>query len=160
MSCPFYWWNYDYACRKSGKDVSEDIYYKYCRNYSYDECPVYRQESPSDSRCYLTTACIRARNLPDDCRELTAFRHFRDEYVKKQPDGNQDIAHYYAVAPKIVEKISQQRNSCELYNRIYENLIVPCVAFMETGEFENAYSMYKNYTSQLEKQYISDDMTV
>ena len=36
MSCPFYWYNHHYACRKSGKDVNEDTYYKYCRNY--DRC--------------------------------------------------------------------------------------------------------------------------
>lgn len=25
MSCPYYWYNYHYACRKTGKDVNEDI---------------------------------------------------------------------------------------------------------------------------------------
>ena len=39
MSCPYYWWNHNYACRKSKKDVDEDTYYKYCRNYDYDDCP-------------------------------------------------------------------------------------------------------------------------
>ena len=40
MSCPFYWYNHHYACRKSGKDVNEDTYWrKYCRNYDYDDCP-------------------------------------------------------------------------------------------------------------------------
>ena len=29
MSCPYCWYNYHYACRKSGKDVNEDIYNKY-----------------------------------------------------------------------------------------------------------------------------------
>ena len=43
MSCPFYWYNHHYACRKSGKDVNEDTYYKYCRNYDYDDCPIYKQ---------------------------------------------------------------------------------------------------------------------
>lgn len=42
MSCPFYWYNRHYACRKSGKDVNEDTYDKYCRNYDYDDCPIYK----------------------------------------------------------------------------------------------------------------------
>ena len=29
MSCPYYWWNNHYACRKSGKDVNEDAYSRY-----------------------------------------------------------------------------------------------------------------------------------
>ncbi len=29
MSCPYYWWNHNYACRKTNKDVNEDVYYKY-----------------------------------------------------------------------------------------------------------------------------------
>lgn len=27
MSCPFYWYNHHYACRKTGQDVNEDTYY-------------------------------------------------------------------------------------------------------------------------------------
>lgn len=26
MSCPYYWYNNHYACRKTEKDVNEDIY--------------------------------------------------------------------------------------------------------------------------------------
>ena len=26
MSCPHYWWNNHYACRKSGKDVNDIVY--------------------------------------------------------------------------------------------------------------------------------------
>ena len=26
MSCPYYWWNNHYACRKSGKDVNDIVY--------------------------------------------------------------------------------------------------------------------------------------
>ena len=71
MSCPFYWYNHHYACRKSGKDVNEDTYYKYCRNYDYDDCPIYKGNDSGG--CFLTSACTEARGLPDDCRELTAF---------------------------------------------------------------------------------------
>lgn len=40
MSCKFYWWNNHYACRKSGNDVDEDTYAKYCKNYDYEDCPI------------------------------------------------------------------------------------------------------------------------
>lgn len=47
MSCPFYWYNHHYACRKSGKDVNEDTYYKYCRNYDYETAPSTRATTPA-----------------------------------------------------------------------------------------------------------------
>lgn len=154
MSCPFYWWNHDYACRKSGKDVNEDIYYKYCRNYNYDSCPIYKQELPSDSSCYLTTACIRARQLPDDCRELTTLRHFRDTYVKSLPDGEAVVRHYYAVAPKIVAAIQATPAAQAVFCAIYEQLILPCVEQIGRGEYAAAYERYKNATLALERRYL------
>lgn len=72
MSCPFYWYNHHYACRKTGQDVNEDTYYKYCRNYDYDDCPIYKGNDSGG--CFLTSACTEARGLPDDCHELTVLR--------------------------------------------------------------------------------------
>ena len=103
MSCPFYWYNHHYACRKSGKDVNEDTYDKYCRNYDYDDCPIYKGNDSGG--CFLTSACTEARGLPDDCHELTVLRSFRDGYLRSQPEGEAEIAEYYAVAPKIVDAI-------------------------------------------------------
>ena len=100
MSCPYYWYDNHYACRKSGKDVSEDIYYKYCRNYDYDDCPIYKGQETSG--CFLTSACVEAKGLPDDCRELTVLRNFRDTYLKASADGQRDVCEYYHVAPMIV----------------------------------------------------------
>ena len=85
MSCPFYWYNHHYACRKTGQDVNEDTYYKYCRNYDYDDCPIYKGNDSGG--CFLTSACTEARGLPDDCHELTVLRSFRDGYLRSQPEG-------------------------------------------------------------------------
>ena len=84
MSCPFYWYNHHYACRKTGQDVNEDTYYKYCRNYDYDDCPIYKGNDSGG--CFLTSACTEARGLPDDCHELTVLRAFRDGYLRSQPE--------------------------------------------------------------------------
>lgn len=42
MSCPYYYFDHDYCCRKTGERVNEDIYYKYCKRYDYDDCPIYK----------------------------------------------------------------------------------------------------------------------
>ena len=45
--------------------------------------------------CYLTTACVVAKNLPDDCEELTALRNFRDTYLRNHENGEEDILHRF-----------------------------------------------------------------
>ena len=149
MSCPYYWWNNHFACRKSGKDVSEDIYYKYCRNYDYCDCPIFKQQNPSDSRCYLSTACIRAKHLTDDCDELNTLREFRDTYLLNFEEGKKDVSHYYNIAPKIVFAIDSNENAKMLYCDIYDNLIVPCVELINNREYNEAHILYKNYTLAL-----------
>ena len=147
MSCRFYWWNNHYACRKSEKDVDEDTYYRYCRDYNYDECPIYKGDSSGG--CFLTSACAEARGLPDDCHELTVLRSFRDGYLRSQPEGEAEIAEYYAVAPKIVEAIRRKANCVELFDAIYRELVEPCVAMIERGENVGAHTLYRTYVLQL-----------
>ena len=154
MSCPFYWWNNHYACRKSGKDVSDDIYYKYCRNYGYADCPIYKQENPSDSTCFLSTACIRAKHLPDDCTELMTLRKFRDTYLQSFEEGRGDIQDYYQIAPSIVRAIDAHPNAERIYAGIYDNLIIPCLKLIAEGNFKEAHQLYKSTTFALEKEFV------
>ncbi len=155
MSCPFYWWNNHYACRKSGKDVSEDTYYKYCRNYEYGDCPVYKQQNSADSRCYLTTACTRAKGLQDNCIELTTLRFFRDVYLIGIDTGKHDIAHYYQMAPKIVSAIEKRSDALFIWEQLYDRLIVPCVNMITMGNHEEAYYLYKKVSIYLEELLIN-----
>ncbi len=48
MACPYYSFKDDahfggeYYCTKCQDYTNDDLYYAYCKNYSYDECPLYR----------------------------------------------------------------------------------------------------------------------
>lgn len=152
MSCPYYWYNYHYTCRKSEKDVNEDIYDKYCSTYNYDDCPIYKGNDTSG--CFLTSACVEAKGLPDDCRELTVLRAFRDNYLKSRPDGEGLICGYYHCAPTIVEKIKASHNCTAVFDRIYEELVLPCVKMIDTGDNEGALELYRGYTLQLKAEYL------
>lgn len=154
MSCPFYWYNHHYACRKSGKDVNEDTYDKYCRNYDYDDCPIYKGNDSGG--CFLTSACTEARGLPDDCHELTVLRSFRDGYLRSQPEGDAEIEKYYAVAPKIVDAIRSKADAVEAFDAIYRELVEPCVAMIERGENVEAHALYRSYVLRLKKHYIEN----
>lgn len=152
MSCPFYWWNHHYACRKTGKDVNEDIYYKYCRNYDYSDCPIYKGQETSG--CFLTSACVEAKGLPDDCYELTLLRQFREGYLQALPTGKDEIAEYYFVAPQIVAAIKQREDSISIFELIYEKLVKPCVDLIERGENEKAHELYRATVLDLCAQYL------
>lgn len=158
MSCPFYklessgWFSSDYYCIKQEKAVDSDTYYKYCRNYDYKDCPIYKHQSSSGG-CFLTSACTAARGLPDDCHELTVLRNFRDNWLKQQPDGVTLITHYYEVAPKIVEAIDKLDNRLEIWDGVYRELVTPCVEMIEDGRYQEALELYRRTTEELRGMY-------
>ena len=104
----------------------------------------------SDSRCYLTSACMRffREKFDDNCYELTVLRWFRDNYVSKE-----DISHYYRVAPIIVERINKEKNSNLIYDYIYDSVVYYCVTEIEKGNYEEAYKRYKDSVVALETYY-------
>ena len=157
--CNFYFYDGDYCCallKQRDRDyvVDSDWVHRYCWSYDHDECPYYRNQSDSSGGCYLTSGCIHTKNLPDDCYELSTLRKFRDTYIKNSPNGNNDIKDYYNAAPRIVDSINSQPDSDEIWKRIYDELIIPCVRLIETGEFQEAYDKYKTYTLMLKNTYL------
>lgn len=153
MSCPHYWYDNHYACRKTGKDVNEDTYYKYCRDYDYEDCPIYKGQDSSG--CFLTSACVEAKGLPDDCHELTVLRQFREGYLRSIPGGGKEIAEYYFLAPQIVSAIRNKEDRLSIFDGIYEKLVKPCVGLIERGENEAAHKLYRDTVMQLQAQYLA-----
>ncbi len=107
-----------------------------------------------DSGCYLTTACITAKGLPDDCEELTVLREYRDTYLIKREGGAKDIARYYKTAPEIVKSIDALPCSEQIWLDLYETLVRPCVERIKQGKTEEVYEKYKSITLELEQKYL------
>lgn len=101
--------------------------------------------------CFLTTACmkVQAGAFDDKCHELETLRWFRDHHVSQE-----DIEHYYRIAPAIVAQIDAQPNAVEVYSTIYREVISTCVQAIENQQFELAYSTYKNAVLKLEHNYL------
>lgn len=153
MSCSYYTFRQgDYYCAKKQDYVNSDVYYKYCRNYDYSACPIYKGDSSSG--CYLTSACVEAQGLADDCRELTVLRTFRDGWLRCREGGEADIAEYYRTAPAIVAAIRKRPNAGEVFDRIYRELVEPCVRLIDGGDREGAWRVYKAYTLNLREIYL------
>lgn len=109
---------------------------------------------PSSGGCFLTSACVEAKGLPDDCLELTTLRQFRESYLIRQPDGPAAIAHYYAVAPAIVQEINSQPNAKEVYGQLFNELVIPCVELIHEGKLAEALTMYRSTVTRLEREYL------
>lgn len=58
-------------------------------------------EDDSKEECFITTAVCKTFDKPDNCPELTAFRTFRDTYMKEDEALNNEVNNYYEIAPKI-----------------------------------------------------------
>ena len=99
--------------------------------------------------CCLTTACVAARGLPDTCIELQTLRAFRDGILTRRPGGQQEIARYYQIAPGIVAAINHREDAAKIWNRVYDELVEPCVRMIHEGKDEEAYRLYKAYTLSL-----------
>ena len=98
--------------------------------------------------CFLTTACVKYKGLPDDCKELTLLRKFRDEYMKKTEEGNALVEQYYEIAPGIVTKIDARADKAEIYEKIYKNILL-CVEKIEANEYEQTFKLYSDMVKEL-----------
>lgn len=105
------------------------------------------------SGCYLTTACVVSRGLPDDCEELQTLRAFRDSNLAMLPNGQEEIEQYYQMAPGIVATIDKQNDREEIRNQVYMDLVEPCVHMIHSQENESAHQLYKEYSLALSKKY-------
>ena len=155
--CAYYYYESGYCCalkreQEWSASIDHDTVKRYCWGYHYADCPRYKAKHSSGG-CYLTSACVEAKGLADDCRELTVLRNFRDTYMKSTDVGCEDICEYYHTAPTIVDKIKQLPNAMEIFERIYNELVVPCVALIDSDQNEEAYRQYKNYVKKMQEQY-------
>lgn len=119
----------------------------------YFSTPKQEGKSKDSSPCYLTTACVKARRLPDQCMELQTLRAFRDDVLAHRPGGLMEIEQYYQMAPDIVAQINQRKDAVEIWNRVYDELVSPCVQLIQESRNEEAFQLYKTYSLALGEQY-------
>lgn len=104
--------------------------------------------------CFLTTACVTHKGLPDDCEELTILRHFRDTYLINKLNGKDLIAMYYARAPYILANIHKRRKEEEemILESIY-GIVRECVDAILSGDNEFAFRTYCDMVVRLDSEY-------
>lgn len=105
--------------------------------------------------CFITTAVCRQAGKPDDCAELTAFRSFRDGYLRACPDGPALIDEYYRIAPCIVAHIELSEDPAAQYEAIRRDYLDPCFADIQAGRLAQCKHRYEAMVRNLETRYLS-----
>ena len=106
--------------------------------------------SSGSGGCFITTACVQAKGLPDNCRELTILRNFRDTYMNNLDNGSSEIKSYYNTAPTIVSKINSRLDKDEIWVNVYNRLSV-AISMIELNDLNGAYKYYKNLVTDLKE---------
>lgn len=126
------------------KKLKVDLPFKYIKNLS----------SNPDSTCFLTSACVFHKGLPDDCTELLVLRNLRETVMKPDPHFSQLIAEYSVIAPKMLINIDSAVNKDEILEIIYSNLVIPAVTLVEEGKNEEAISYYRDFVEEMKGLYL------
>lgn len=106
--------------------------------------------------CFITTAICEQEGKPDDCAELTAFRHFRDNWLVKQPDGPALVQEYYDTAPFIVMHINYCDDAPARYKELRENYLQPCYTALQEGRLDDCKQTYVTMVRDLQKRYLAN----
>ncbi len=116
---------------------------------------AYVREIKPSRCCFITTACVQSKGLPDDCDELTVLRDFRDNYLAQKENGPALIEIYYKNSPAIVEAIDDSQDPDEIYDELFK-VIKSCVRAIKDGDNEYAFNTYCDMVINLKRNYIPE----
>ncbi len=107
-------------------------------------------ECTSAEGCLITTACCEVLGLDDDCFELRTLRRYRDEVLSKMPDGALQIAHYYALAPSVLNRLRTMHPNPEgVLLSVYARFVLPAALAAWLGFNGLAYRLYSDMLKAL-----------
>ena len=108
----------------------------------------------SGGLCFISTACVVARGLPDNCLELRTLRNFRDTFVRGLPQGERIVQDYRTTAPRIVTAITARQDSVAVFNDLYTRLVERSVALVQSGKLREAFINYQGIVQELKETYL------
>lgn len=105
------------------------------------------------SSCFLTTACVEAMELADNCWELTSLRRFRDTFLTESMGGRQMISQYYQIAPMILQGIRSRPDSQAILRGIH-GPIHEIARWVCLDRKDDAVAMYRRLVLELMDRYL------
>lgn len=104
---------------------------------------LFNDDIPLLGGCFLTTACVDAMGMADDCWVLESARKFRDTFMAETTEKAKEILEYYEIAPKVVENINKRIDAKKIWKRFFWGDIVPFVEAIGQNELQKAHELYK-----------------
>lgn len=104
--------------------------------------------------CFITTAVCEQEGKPDDCAELTAFRAFRDGWLRQCPDGPALIDEYYEIAPAIVTMMGVCADKADACGEIRGRWLDACYEDLRQGRMASCKARYTDMVRTLEQRYL------
>lgn len=124
-----------------------------------NRCPgcghKYLDGASSSGGCFITTATLISIGKDDNCKELQAFRRFRDNWLVLQEDGPSLISEYYKIAPAIVEAIDLRDDREQVYQKLWSYELQPCLLLINSNLNMEALRTYKAAMYNLKLKYLS-----
>lgn len=105
--------------------------------------------------CFITTAVCRQSGKPDDCPELTAFRAFRDGWLRQTPQGAALVEQYYQVAPRIVMSVELFHDPALVWPAVWQEHLRPCHEALCRQEPERCLALYQAMVRELERRFLT-----
>ena len=156
MACTYYTFKSslfggDYWCDKKKCAVNEDIYYKYCRDYNYDECSIYKQGSGSG--CFITTVTCEILGNQDNAPIMNNLRCFRDNVLQNDSKYYDILKEYDVIGPKLADCIRNDKDKEKMALGLYQNVLVPVANLISEKEYDKAVEKYYVMTLMLVNYY-------
>lgn len=111
-------------------------------------------DDDDDYDCFLTTACVFHKGLPDDCHELQTIRFLRENYMRGTANGEILLKEYDTAGPAILRSLREAANRKEILDHLYDQLVVPSVEKIESGKYQEAINYYSAYVEAMKQQYL------
>lgn len=74
--------------------------------------------------------------------ELQTLRQFRDQAMMSNPVGQAMVAQYEAIAPIVVEAVSQRPDAMQIFAAIKQQFLDRAVMAIQQGDMEEAFHAY------------------
>lgn len=106
-------------------------------------------------KCFILEACTRVKKVHDNGLQRKRIRIFLERMI--QTNAHKKLAkQHYQTSSVIIEAINAQPNSQEIYEYIYQNLVLIINHFVYTGAYKNAVKHYKKVIEELKKTFIKE----
>ena len=119
---------------------------------------AWEQATGGGGGCFLTTAAVRSLSVETGDRVLSTLRTFRDDFLLASDLGRELVGVYYAIAPRIVNRIDASIGSAAEYDEIYREIILPCYQYILKGDSEAAVGIYWRGVCKLAGKWLSCDL--